>query len=434
MMRCAFWVFGTAVLVRAAYLLAIYSGEGSLVHVDSQMWLDFGAEPSRWLGNHERMPLYPLYLGLFNAVFGRDPLPPVIGQIFVDAATCVLIARMAGTLDRRLTLVAGLLAALNPTQIVMSCVLLGDTLFIFFVAGTLAAGLRWLRASDPRDALAMGLWGGLALANRSLVWPMLALAPVGMLVVAWLRRLGWRRILLGVTAFAAAAACFAGPIVLRNRIDHGVWALSSQFGAHSANWIVPLVQQTKDGTPFDDSQAAARRFVREKDPDFDLRDPFVQAREWSAYTRDQLAELGIAAIAQAWIAGAAINFFSPAVLMSPPLMALPRTGYYATPGTGNIEKMTNFLFRNDNVAYARWLAFGAAIEVPLKLLALLGLAAGLIERDTRLATLFLVTWIAYILVASGPVASAKYRLPIEPACVIAVAMAVTWRRRTKDAL
>jgi hypothetical protein len=56
----------------------------------------------------------------------------------------------------------------------------------------------------------------------------------------------------------------------------------------------------------------------------------------------------------------------------------------------------------------------------VRLLGVLGLWSAWRRRDTRAVAIFAVAWIGFVLAVQGPVASAKYRLPIEP---IAIALA-----------
>ena len=420
-------IFALALVVRAVYLAAIYSGEASLTHGDSAMWLLLAADPEGWLGTAERMPFYPLYLKLVAGMFGPDPLFAVCGQLAIDSATCVVVARIAarlcGPASDRAGLIAGLLAAFNPTQVVMSAVLLGDTLFVFFVAGTIDACLRWLDRPDARVAGFAGLWAGLAFLNRAVILPPLAVVPVAFGVVALWRGAAPFQALRHAAFFAVAAGAFVAPVVVHNWIAFGEPGVTAQDGYHTARWIVPLVREAKDGTPFATTAAevgaAFERLSDENPP----TTPFEASRLWMHIARERLAELGAGAIAKAWATGMTINLLSPAVLMSPPLMHLPRTGYYATAGRSPLDKMATFLWSNDNANYARWLLAGAAIELPLKALALLGLASCLFRPGRRLAATALAGWALFVLLASGPVAAPKYRLPIEPVCIAFVVAA-----------
>jgi hypothetical protein len=141
-----------------------------------------------------------------------------------------------------------------------------------------------------------------------------------------------------------------------------------------------------------------------------------------------MAELGTAATVKAWIFGAAVNLGSPAVTLSPPVMSLPRTGFYATPGATPLEKIGNFLFRSSNALYAWIVLAGIAGLAAVRLVQLIGFFAVLRRPEHWPILLLLASWIAYILLVNGPVASPKYRLPIEaPLMVFAGAGFVSLR-------
>ena len=175
------------------------------------------------------------------------------------------------------------------------------------------------------------------------------------------------------------------------------------------------MREAVDGTPQSVGGAEMNAALERRLPDPAARtNPFAVSEALTALAREKLAEFGPAPMAEVWAMGAAINLLSPATLMIPPVMQLPRTGFYATQGDGPLDKAVNFVWRNDNATYARWLVAGAAVELPLKLLALAGFLAALVRPRARLAAAVLAGWVVFLLAIYGPVASAKYRLPAEP--------------------
>jgi hypothetical protein len=432
--RTAIVVAGAALAVRLAYLFVSYDGPASLRHPDTELWQIVAADPALWFGTPERMPFYALYVGLCAWLFGPSLLVPVLGQIAVDTATCLLAVRIGARFDPRAALPAGLFAALNPTQIVMSCIVLGDTFFAFFTTGALLATLTWIERPHLKAAVCLAVWAGFALLNRAMVWPLLAFAPAAMVVLAVVRGQGIRLAAVHATAFVAVCALFAAPVVARNMTEYGTAALTSQSGTHLAFWVVPLVREAVDGTPqaVGAAEMSAALDLRLVDPDA-RTNPFAISAALTELAREKLTELGLVPIAKVWAMGAAINILSPATLMIPIVMQLPRTGFYATQGDGPLDKAVNFVWRNDNAIYARWLVVGAAVEFALKLLVLAGLFAGFARARSRLATVVVVGWIVFLLAIYGPVASAKYRLPMEPFFGVfsAVALLAVRARRTE---
>ena len=113
----------------------------------------------------------------------------------------------------------------------------------------------------------------------------------------------------------------------------------------------------------------------------------------------------------------------------PPVAALPRTGFYETPGEGIVEKARAFLFDNASPLYA-WITVLGLLGVALaRLVQLRGLWVWVLTPGpARPFLLFAALWVGYVLAINGPVASPKYRLPIEPMLVVAVAFGVSRRR------
>ena len=114
-------------------------GDAGLLINDSQEYLSLAASGAE---QTQVTPLYLLFLSAHMTIFGASPLWPVLSQCGLDAITCVTIAALASTLDRRLAIPAGLAAAVNPVQIVMAALVLTETLFIFFAALALLANAR----------------------------------------------------------------------------------------------------------------------------------------------------------------------------------------------------------------------------------------------------------------------------------------------------
>lgn len=406
-------LFALAFAVRLAWLAFVGTDAQATFHTDSALFLTLAAAPDWWLGSVDRMPGYSIFLHLMMAPFGPDAYwSPVVAQMALDAAACIAIARMADIVKPGAGRYAGLLAALNPTQIVMAATMLGDTIFVACLAfGFLALARLWKGEGGP---VAIGFWFGLALFNRAVVWPFLPVLLLGIFLSTY-----GRRSLRNAVIVLGLVAAFAAPMVARNWIVFGAPALSAQGGMHMALWWYPLVKEAGDGTPYAQSFDAINRRYAELRGD-GSGNPFDDAAIFSALARASLAELPPQAFVKAWLSGMAINLASPATLMIPRVMAIPRTGFYRTQGDTPLAKIRNFFVQSASTAYLGWLVGGVILEWPVRVLGLAGLWFALRRREMRAAGLFAIAWIGFVLAVQGPVASAKYRLPIEP---IAMALA-----------
>jgi 4-amino-4-deoxy-L-arabinose transferase-like glycosyltransferase len=445
--RLLWLIFAAALLIRLAYTLGLYAAMGveAFLIEDSPLYLDlahnfvtqgdfvrFSAADGGFRPETERMPLYVIWLALHQWLSGTTvPLFPALTQGAVDAFACVLIARAAMLLEPRLLLPAGLIAACNPTQFIVGAMILTDSLFFFFVCLMLYAAMRWLRDPAWRWALLLGLALGLGVSTRVMLLPaVVALAVLLPLILLWWRRFRFVS-LAHVAVFVAICAALQAPIWARNISLYGSAQLTSQAGAHTLLWLAPAVLEAADGTPHTQgARIMQQRYEAEiGGPQSD--NPFERSAQMSGAAWRAIGELGAGATIKAWVTGAAITLFSPAVILSPPVSDLPRTGFFDMPGDSKWQKITAFLFRNDNPAYGWVLLLGFLALLAVRTAQLAGLVRGLTVRANREASILLALlalWTLYILLINGPIASPKYRLPIEPFAVICGAYALLWAR------
>ncbi len=444
--RALAWLFVVALALRVVYALALhaFSGAEGLKGPDSHGYLvlarGFADAVAAgkvagwgWLGpDLSLMPVFTWALAAAVALAGDSaPLAFVLAQGVVDAGTCLLVAGIARQIAPRAALPAGYAAALTPTFIVMSGLVYTDTLFLFFATASLFAALRWLAAPTLRWASLMGLAVGLAALVRIGMAPWaLALLPF-LAVVALIRRTGGAPIRQIVAAGAIVAACLA-PILARNVATHGAWSLTAQSGHHLAYWVLPLVKEFADGTPRETTTKDITARIGVRFGAMPSGKPFADSARYAEFAREELAKLGVGAIARAWLFGAAINLASPAVVHIPPVSSLPRRGFYDTPGANFWAKLQAFLFGSGNTLYAWLLMLGLLGVAAFRVVQFIGLLS-LLRRGANVAGLLLLAgWAGYVLLLNGPVASPKYRLPLEPvlAVLTGAGFAAFGRRRS----
>jgi hypothetical protein len=158
-----------------------------------------------------RVPGYPAFLASVFAFAGQSTRAVMLAQVFVDLATCFLIALIAARLapenSRRRVALAGLwLAALCPLTANYTAVVLTETLVIFFTALAILILLQSdLGANRTEDApsearhvatlFSPWLLAGVIVGFGTLVrpeTPLLLFAAGLILVTKWWRPVDWR--------------------------------------------------------------------------------------------------------------------------------------------------------------------------------------------------------------------------------------------------
>ena len=435
-------VFLLALLVRLINLAFLTGNESFFAETDAFAYWKLGAGLARpesfWstlLAETDRMPLYPLLLGGIRHIFGDAPRMVAILQAVIDAGTCALIAALGALISPLVGLIAGILAALSVTLIVFSTQILTETVSLFFFTLMLLAATRFLR--HPTNALAIiaGLAGGIASATRPAVAPLLAAAVPLVLVIALMQRRGFAAALAAALLFAVGAAAPIAPVLLRNVIHYGSFSLTTQTGHHLADWIVPLVTQRADGTPYQNTVDRMEALYAQRaqailcaphklecSAEHDLNgqtNPFQRAAVKSEVAREAMARLPLSAYAKAWLEGMVVNLASPALLIDPRVRAMPKPSFYNTPGTSLWEKTRAYLF-DDPAAYQVLLIVGLVAMLPILMLEAAGFV--MLARTLPWAAVCAGGVLAYFLLLNGPVATPKYRLPMEPVLIVLAAI------------
>jgi hypothetical protein len=180
-----------------------------------------------------------------------------------------------------------------------------------------------------------------------------------------------------------------------------------------ALWIVPLAKEAQDRTPYMTSLENMNERTTERfgPPS---SDPFEQSRRYQQIGWEVLRdEIRLTSLAKSWASGIFINLASPAHLLSPAVLQLPHSGFYGTPGGSFAEKVFNYVFRSGNATYSWLLIFGSFGLALVRAVQFLGVCA-LAGQRLYGQIIFASSWIVFLLLLNGPIASPKYRLPLEP--------------------
>lgn len=148
-----------------------------------------------------RTPGYPAFLAGVYTVFGEHPPAAIVVQIVISIVTIALTFWIANSLwGPQVALLAALLLGLDVTSFSFSLMLLTETLFAFWVAAMLAAGIRLLTATrKAKWALLLGFFLAMATLVRPIAYYLAFPLALGFLLFGWISRWEWKAT-LGVAA------------------------------------------------------------------------------------------------------------------------------------------------------------------------------------------------------------------------------------------
>jgi 4-amino-4-deoxy-L-arabinose transferase-like glycosyltransferase len=200
------------------------------------------AEPP-FIPDSIRTPLYPAFLWLVRQAFGTGPRVASIVQAVLDGGTTLLTAWLAAQLaGPRAGRVAGLLYALNPTQVRYVNDALTETLLAFLLTGSVCLLARYLVPADRQASRRTWLLGAAVLAGLAVLCkPNVQYLPLLWLPALVLRRQGrslGTRLVDGALLIAVVAGILT-PWVVRNQIVFGRPFVSTAFEGNVSRVSAP---------------------------------------------------------------------------------------------------------------------------------------------------------------------------------------------------
>jgi 4-amino-4-deoxy-L-arabinose transferase-like glycosyltransferase len=365
-----------------------------------------------------RTPGYPLFLVPFVAASKQ----PAAAIVFVQHLLACLLTAWLYLGARRLTgsrgaaLIAALLFALDPPTIHHANKVLSETLFTFLLFGAFLLTIRLVE----RRRLLLAVADGLLVGFLVLVRPVAIFWFVPVAVALWVglgrtdATVAWRvRI---VMAFTAAALLFPVAWGLRNRLETGVFTVSSIGGANLLEYRAAGALAMEEGGPFASELALFQRLLS-RDADEAL-----------------LAEYGVPAseLPHA-IVGETYGRLARPILLAHPLGLLELTarGLLVNLFDSDFEAVMVVSRIHPDLLESSL----DAVTIAVVLFALLGLPP-LWRRNRPAALLLALTIVYFVVISAGGESEARFRLPVTPLLAIAAGVGVTrqWSQNERPIL
>ena len=361
-----------------------------------------------WPAEVFRTPGYPVILAAILAA-GGNALAIVAAQIAIDLAAIVLCAYLGTRLfGPRAGLIASALLALDVGHIVYANTIMSD---VPFAAVVISAVVLTARGSGTHGTPDRGttsgtalLLAGLAVSCACAIRPIAALAGAPLAIFARWRGSSWR----GVALLLAGSLLFPAGWMARNRAENGVLTVSNAgtFNLYlfAASKVKARGERITQAAAFDRIVDAAVEELKRRGPG-DWAGALRAAGGWTftTYRLATVAEAG-RAVAEMTVAGERRMLFR--------VFASERGERSAGINQGRRElgHVLDYLATADRVE-ASLVVVQLLVNALIDLLAVIGLWRMI--RQRRRAEAFLVAaLVAYFLLGSITVGSARMRMPV----------------------
>jgi len=430
------FIFFLALVLRAGYAW-FFIEENSLMLEDQMVYIQLGkamAETGDFLqvtnngyaAVTDRLPGYPALLATVYSLFGENNMAVVVVQIIIDSLTCIVIALIAESVIKGGFIVAGIVSALNLNMIVLSGMILTDTLFLFIFSLFILLVCRYIKHPNSfKLFLAISILCLSVLVRPVSYYLIFLLLPLLIGFFIW-RRMLFKQVVYSLLLYIIPIVIVFGSIHYRNYYEYNSFLLTSQGGGHALHWIVPATYQYSGQGSYQEGQLLVKnrleKTIRKDGFQISTTDSFKNSSYKMNVAKEMLTELGLLNVLHAWSAVAVINLLTPSIAHAPVVRTMEHPSFYETPGDGAIEKLFNYTANTDSLLYLSIIIIGSMISLVFLIISAVGLYKMInFERFIMIygeILLFLLFIVIYFIVITGPIVGVKYRLPIEPIMTI----------------
>jgi hypothetical protein len=377
----------------------------------------------------DRLPGYPALLAAIYTLFGENNMAIVAVQILIDSLTCVVIGLIAESVVNRGFVIAGMVSALNLNMIILSGMILTDTLFLFLFSLFILFIFYYLKSTSKLHIiLSISFLCVATLVRPVSYYLLLLLLPLLVVFLIW-KKISLKNTVYSLMLYLIPVIIIFGPTHYRNYNEYNSFSLVSQGGGHALYWVVPATYQYSGQGSYQEGQVFAEDYIKhtmKRDNLSKLPDnPFEDSSYHMKVAKEALSELGLLNILHAWSAGSVINLLTPSAVYAPIVRSMDYSSFYATPGNGAVEKLLNYVTSTNSILYLSIIVIGAISSLIFLIISVFGFYKMVKFNRTNVQNigiiLFSLLIMTYILTITGPVVGVKYRLPIEPIMTLFIA-------------
>ena len=438
----SFFIFALAMIVRVFYVW-FFVDSSNLELEDQMMYIQLGkimAETGNFLQYAsngyvdvtERLPGYPAFLAVIYTLFGENNMIVVAVQIFIDSLTCVIIALITKLVTNKGFMFAGMISVFNLNMIVLSGMVLTDTLFLFFFSLFILIVFSYLKKPNSFKLFLSVAMLCISILVRPVSYYLIVLLLPFVIIFLIYNKIDFKQILYSSILYVIPVVLALGSTHYRNFNEYNSFLIVSQGGAHALYWVVPAAYQYSGQGSYQDGQTLARdKLIDIKQKDRlkkssvdSVNNQFEDSNYQMQIARGILTEFGTVNILKAWSVGTVVNLLTPSIAYAPVVRAMKHQSFYETPGNGAVSKILNYITNTSSFIYLSVIIIGTIFSLLFFTSFILGLY-GMIKSKkmaiiNREIIIFSLLIIFYFIAVTGPIIGVKYRLPIEPLMTIFV--------------
>ena len=366
----------------------------------------------------ERMPGSFIFFQFAIWVVGENLFGVLVMQTIIDSITCVIIAFIAKSLNKKLFFLAGVVASFSPLLIIVSSQILSDTLFLFFLSISILFILTFIKQKKESLIYLGALFLSLALFTRVVVLPLIFIIPIYILYFCYKERYYVLKVIRIISIFIIISFTFSFPRMISNYFNFNTISLTSQSGSHFAYWVLPAVLDFDSSDKKDLYKANIQDLNKTLE---EKNNPFERSSLLKKEALNFLLSTEKKIIFLAWSKGAILNILGPPFIIDHRFRSFPHPSFYEN--DRNLLRWLSIIFSKDKFkSYKFLLCVSIIFSLLFIFLSLYGFI--LIYKNYFQDSIILLIISVYFIAVTGPVFSPKYIHPIMPLLIILEVVAI----------
>ncbi len=357
----------------------------------------------------ERLPVYQIFIFLIYSVFKNEIIISLI-QILLSLINLILIYKIGLIFNKRFALILVLVSVLNPSYVLFSYLLLADYLFLLFSLSFIYFFLKFIVHKKLSDSAVSYFFLGL----MALTKPVIIYFPIFLLIflIIFPNKNKLKSIFLLFLIFYSMSSSWA----LRNFYMYGDYFYMGQNQTNIVNWYLPLFEQEQNELNFKQAQDEINKqweiFKNQNNNNTNLSKKKFDDELSKKFFLSKILEYEFSTIFKCVLYGSMKTLLLPSFSeFKYYLNFKPELSFYRTEGRNFLIRIKNYFFSNNNTIYSFLVILFFSITLFLRLVQFKYFLRLFYENKSIF--IFFLIYISYFLIVSGPIGSARYRLPFE---------------------
>lgn len=408
------YILGLSIIIKfIVFLLFLYYNEEPFKYeydyqkiIDNFFFKNLNINLS--FGN-ERLPLYQFFLLLNYTIFKSKIIISCI-QIVLSTFNLIIIYKIGKLFSRKFALILILVSTFNPSYILFSFLLIADYLFLLISLLFIYFFFKFLIISKLKYAIISFIFLGL----MSLTKPVIVYFPIFLILfLIFFQKINKiKSIIFLIIIFYSINSSW----IFRNYITYGESFYITQNSTNIINWYLPLIEQEEKQIDI----KTARNNIDTEWSKFNENYPNKNNASRHSY-EDLLSkkffiikikDYEIVTLVKSWFYGSFKTLILPTFSEYKYFFEIKQNFKFSNiEGDKFTKKIKNYFINLKVDFYLLCLILSIFFTLLFRLIELKTFLK--LYYNNRKIFFFLLIYISYFLVVSGPIGSARYRLPFE---------------------